>query len=257
MSLATSNDTLKTIASLRSVHGNFSEREVPEADVEQVLAASVRAASASAMQSYSIVVVRDREAQQSICGYRGSCLLAYFVDYTRSIATASRRGLDFAPADIEWFVTGSTSAVLAAQTAVIAARSLGIDSLVTNGLHRGRMERLWEMLGLPRRYCFPLVAVVLGYAAGEPAFPKGRVEGPGVVHRDTYHFLTPEETDALVQQYDDKSQHLGLVENWDESGYAHYIDWFHQEWLARSRRKGRTQMFRRLRQAGFLEQEAV
>ena len=33
--------------------------------------------------------------------------------------------------------------MLAVQTAVIAAKSLGIDSLLTNGVHRGDMERLW------------------------------------------------------------------------------------------------------------------
>jgi nitroreductase len=251
------NETLQTIESLRSIHGDFSDRQVADGDLEQILNASVRAASASAMQSYSVVVVRDKEAQQALCGYHGSCVLAYFVDYTRTIATAGRRGLDFAPADMEWFVTGSTSAALAAQTAVIAAKSLGIDSLVTNGLHRGRMERLWEMLGLPRRYCFPLLALVLGYPASEPPHRKGRLAGPGIVHHETYHFLTAEETDGIVEQYDDKSQHMGLVEDWDKGGHEHYLDWFHQEWLARARRKGRTQMFRRLRLAGFLEQEGV
>ena len=80
---------------------------------------------------------------------------------------------------MEAFVTGSTNTILAAQTAVIAAKSLGIDSLLTNGVHRGDMERLWEMLGLPRQYCFPLIALVLGYAAKEPAYQKGRLSGPG------------------------------------------------------------------------------
>lgn len=252
LSAAPANETLRTISSLRTIHGDFSDKEIPDADIEQVLGASVRAASASAMQSYSIVVVRDKDVQQKMCGFRGSCALLYFLDYTRSIVTAKRLGNDFAPADMEWFVTGSTNTMLAVQTAVIAAKSLGIDSLITNGVHRGDMERLWVTLGLPRKYCFPLVAVVLGYAAKEPPYQKGRLNGPGIVHRGTYHQLTGEESDAIIRQYDDKSRHLGLVEDWDTK-HKHYLDWLHREWLGRNRQAGETQILKRVRLAGFVE----
>ncbi len=253
LSAAPTNETLRTIASLRTIHGDFSDKEIPDADIEQILGASVRAASASAMQSYSIVVVRDKEAQRAICGYRGSCLLLYLLDYTRTVATAKRLGHEFAPDDMEWFVTGSTNTLLAAQTAVIAAKSMGIDSLLTNGVHRGNMERHWEALGLPRKYCLPLIALVLGYPAKEPAYQKGRLKGPGIVHRGTFHELTAGEADAIVGQYDDKALHLGLVEDWDKNGHKHYLDWFHKEWLGRNRRSGETQILQRLRVAGFVE----
>jgi nitroreductase len=251
-SAAPANETLRTIAALRSIHGDFSDREIPDGDLDQILGATVRAASASAMQSYSIVVVRDREAQRKVCGYAGSCTLVYFLDYNRTIATAKRLNMEFTPNDMEWFVTGSTNTMLAAQTAVIAAKSMGIDSLLTNGVHRGDMERFSQMLGLPRQYCFPLIALVLGYAAKEPAFQKGRLNGPGIVHRGSYHNVTPEEADAIVRQYDDKRLHLGLVEDWDK-GHTHYLEWFHKTWLGRNRAPGRTQIAQRIRLAGFEE----
>ena len=250
---APTNETLRTISSLRTIHGDFSDKQIPDADIEQILGASVRAASASAMQSYSIVVVRDPEAQRKICGYRGSCLLLYLLDYTRVLATAKRLGHEYAPANLEAFVTGSTNTILAVQTAVIAAKSLGIDSLLTNGVHRGNMERLWEMLGLPRQHCFPLIALVLGYPAKEPAFQKGRLKGPGIVHRGAYHHLTDAEADAIVGQYDDKALHLGLNEEWDKNGHKHYLDWFHKDWIGRNARPGETQILQRVRQAGFIE----
>lgn len=247
------NETLSTIASLRTIHGDFSDKPVSDADIEQILTASVRAASASALQSYSIVVVRDPEIQRKLCGYRGSCLLLYLLDYNRSIATAKRLGHEFTPGNLESFVTGSTNTILAAQTAVVAAKALGIDSLLTNGVHRGDMERLWEMLGLPRKYCFPLIALVLGYAAQEPAYQKGRLRGPGVIHYGKYRNVTDEEADALVRQYDDKSLHLGLNEDWDKNGHKHYLDWLHKVWLGRNARPGESQILQRARQAGFVE----
>ena len=53
------NETLKTIHSLRTIHGNFSDKAVPDDTIRLIIGASVRAANASAYQSYSIVVVKD------------------------------------------------------------------------------------------------------------------------------------------------------------------------------------------------------
>ncbi len=247
------NETLATISRLRTIHGDFSDKPVSDQDLETILGASVRAANASAFQSYSIVVVRDPALQRTVCGYRGSCLLLYLADFTRIVATGKRLGHDYDPGNMELFVTASTNTILAAQTAVIAAKSLGIDSLLTNGVHRGDMERLWEKLDLPRKHCFPLIALVLGYPAKEPPYLKGRLSGPGVVHRGAYHQLTSEEADGIIRQYDDKTLHLGLVEDWDQKGHKHYLDWLHQEWLGRNRRPGETQILQRLRKAGFVE----
>ena len=247
------NETLATIAKLRTIHGDFSDKPISDQNLETILGASVRAANASAFQSYSIVVVRDPAMQRTVCGYRGSCLLLYLADFTRILATGKRLGHEYDPGNMEAFVTASTNTILAAQTAVIAAKSLGIDSLLTNGVHRGDMERLWTKLELPRKYCFPLIALVLGYAAKEPGYLKGRLKGPGVVHQGTYHNVTDAEADAIVRQYDDKTLHLGLNEDWDQKGHKHYLDWLHKEWLGRGRKPGETQISARLRQAGFVE----
>jgi len=155
------HETLKTIAGLRTIHGNFLDQEIPQATIQQVLQASIRAAHAANAQSYSIVVVKDRTLMQQVCTYRGSCMLLYCVDYNRLKASAESLGHPYFPDTITDFVTASINAAFAAQTAVIAARSLGVDCLTTNGIHRGDMERVWKLLDLPQTHCFPLIAVVL------------------------------------------------------------------------------------------------
>jgi nitroreductase len=246
---------MKTIARLRTIHGDFSDRQVPDDAVQAILEASVRAASASAMQSYSIVVVRDAATMSRLTGYRGSCLLLYCVDFTRFVECAARLGHRYDPGGILSFVTGSTNTILAAQTAVIAARSLGVESLLTNAVHRGDLRRTWELLGLPERYCFPLIALLLGYAAKEPPFRTGRLTGPSVVHRERYQRLDLAQTDAIIRQYDEKANQLGLVANWDQKGHRHYLDWLFQDWLpavdpATPAARG---MLELLRGSGFLD----
>jgi hypothetical protein len=113
--------------------------------------------------------------------------------------------------------------------------------------------------GLPDRYCFPLIALVLGYAAKEPAYIKGRLSGPGVIHLGRYHRMSNKELNEIVRQYDDKSRHLGLVEDWDQKSHAQYLDWLYKDWLrvpsAQVSRSASTesQMSKFMRKSGFIE----
>jgi nitroreductase len=248
------NETIKTIGSLRTIHGNFLDKPLPESAVQTILQASVRAANASNMQSYSIVVVKDRPKMKAVCTYQGSCMLLYCVDFNRVKASAESLGYSYFPDNIENFVTASINTVLAAQTAAIAAKSLGIDSLITNGIHRGDMERVWKLLDLPQTSCFPLIALVLGYPTKEPPYQKGRLNGVGVIHYENYHKLSKEEVADITRQYDDKERHLGLNEDWKAQGYNHYMDWWFKDWLGGSKPTDReTQMLRFLRRSGFVE----
>ena len=246
------NVTLKTIHSLRSTHGNFTDRPIPDAALKEILGACVRAANASNNQSYAIIVVNDRKKMMQICGYSGSCLLVFCADYGRIKAEAQLMGYSFDPGSMEYFVTASTNTVLAAQTAVIAAKSLGIDSLLTNGVHRGDMGRLWTLLDLPERHCFPIIALVLGYATVEPPFMAGRLTGTGVIHNDDYHHLTEAEVGELIQKYDQPGEHLALDDGWSAKGYKHYLDWYFKEWASRNA-GGESQILRVLKLAGFVE----
>ena len=192
---------------------------------------------------------------KSVCGYQGGCLLLYCADYTRLKICAESLGYNYDPGTMEGFVTASTNTVLAAQTAVIAARSLGIDSLLTNGIHRGDMERLWKLLDLPQTHCFPIIALVLGYST-EPGHLKGRLDGPGVIHSEKYHALTKEEVGEIVLKYDDKQRNLGLNDDWAAKGHKHYLDWFFKDWMGvRSKPAAQeTQILRVLKRTRFVEE---
>ena len=248
------NETIKTIGSLRTIHGNFLDKPLPESALQTILQASIRAANASNMQSYSIVVVKDRAKMKAVCTYQGSCMLLYCVDFNRVKASAESLGYSYFPDNIEAFVTASINTILAAQTAAIAAKALGIDSLITNGIHRGDMDRVWKLLDLPQTCCFPLVALVLGYPTEEPPYQKGRLGGVGVIHYENYHRLTKDEVAEITRQYDDKERHLALNEDWKAQGYNHYMDWWFKDWLGDSKPTDReTQMLRFLRRSGFVE----
>lgn len=250
----TKNETIKTLMGLRTIHGNFTDKPIPDDHLDQILKASIQAANSSNMQTYSIIVVKDRAKMKELCGYQGAALLVFCVDYNRIHETAKHLGHDYYSDNMTAFVTGSVNVGLALQTAVIAARSLGIDSLTTNGIHRGDMNRVWEILDLPKEGCFPLMAHVLGYPAEEPAVDKGRLDGVGIFHEEKYHKLTKEDKETIISQYDNKEDHIALNSNWDKD-HKHYLDWLHKVWLGRRAKptSKETQMLTLLKRSGFVE----
>lgn len=226
------NETLSTIHGLRTIHGDFSTKPVSDEDLETIIAASVRAANASARQSYSIVAVSDPMRIAKVCGYTALRMLLYCVDFNRIADTAKHLDCRFEAGDLRNFLTGAIDTVLAAQTAAVAARSLGIETFFTNGIHRGDMQRVYDCLELPQTGCFPIIALLLGYAKKERAHMMGRLSGAGVVHHERYRRLTGDEAAELVAVYDDPERHIGLIGDWQEKGFEHYLEWFYRAWTA-------------------------
>ncbi len=249
------NDTLKTIGGLRTTHGNFTDQPIGEQQLDLILDATVRAANASNMQTYSIIVVKDRAKMKAVCGYQAGCLLVYCVDANRLKACAQALDHPYFPGNMNSFITSSTNTILAVQTAAIAARSLGIDYLITNGLHRGDMKRQWDLLNLPKEHCYPLIALLLGYPTKEPDQKKGRLTDTGIIHRETYHALTPKQANEVIAEYDDPDKHLALNNAWKNQGHKHYLDWLFTAWLRGSAKPttSETQMLALLRRSGYVE----
>jgi nitroreductase len=246
--------TIETLTSLRSIHGNFSEREVSMQDLETILDCAIRAANASNRQSYSIVVVEDSEAIFNCCGYRGSKALLFCVDFNRLVALAKHTGHEYNAEGPVNFITGAVDTMLVAQSAAVAAKALGIDSLFTNGIHRKGLAKVAQQFNLPPKYCFPLILLVLGYPTEEPTFLKGRVRS-GVIHSGHYQSLSGAELDKLVREYDAPENHLGLSTTWAADGFGHYLDWFFEKWSGRGDPAKEKEFMDFLIQAGFLKMQ--
>ncbi|MDF2943187.1 MAG: nitroreductase [Herbinix sp.] len=226
------NETINIIENLKTVR-HFSDKKISKEHLSVILESCVNAATASARQTYSIIVVDDKEVMKEI-GYIGNITLIFCVDFNRVIDTAEYLGFQYKlRIPITDFITGSTDTLLAAQTAAIAAKSLGIDSFFSNCIHRGNINRIYDLLKLPEKYCFPLTALILGYSDEEKSkiTKKGRLSGPGIIHFNTYQSLNSQGLENIVLEYDSQDKHfLSLIDDWREKGYSHYLDYFYEKW---------------------------
>ncbi|NHJ38923.1 MAG: nitroreductase [Asgard group archaeon] len=223
------NETIETIQSLRSIR-EFSDKEIKKDDLETILDSAVRAANASSRQDYSIIVVEDGEILDKLF-YGANKGLLFCIDFTRLVDTAKELNYEYNPDNIWDYLCGSTDAILVAQTAAIAAKSLGIDSIFTNSVHRAELSKVYELFNLPKEFCFPLLALGLGYAKSEPSIKKGRLK-LGVIHYHKHKRMTSEDVANIVKQYDDfENTGLGIPsDRLAEFGVKDYFEFFYTKW---------------------------
>lgn len=225
------NETLDTIKSLRTVHWDFNDRQVSKADVETIIEHSLRTANSDNLTDYSVVVVTDPAALNTISGGESggkavTCLV-YVIDHTRIIQCARALGHDqFHPLDRLYnFFIAMYDVCAAAQTAVIAAKAMGIDSLITNFSHRHKPNDLMELLNMPKEYCFPVIQVILGYSDKPSAVTTGRLSKKHVIHYEKYTPVDGIDTQAIIEEMD------AIYPGYINEKYKHALDWYFNEWF--------------------------
>ncbi len=222
------NKTIETIYDLRSTR-DFNDKRIDDETLSTIINTSLRASNAGGRQGYSVIVVRDREKIKSVFNYDGDTALMFCADYNRIVDTGRHLGYEFTVERTHDFVTGCTDAVMVAQTAAIAAISLGVESFFTNSLHRGDINRIFKEFELPEKHCFPVITVIMGYTDTDPKPRKGRLT-KGVVHYDKYHRLTSDEMQELVERYDQEEDPM-THSPWKEKGFKRFLDMFYDDWF--------------------------
>jgi len=216
---------------LHTTHGNFTDKPVSEPDLKLILNSSVKGANASNRQSYSIIVIRGADNVKNItgCGYGSPVALVYCADYNRIYKVGERLGYACDYDNLFNYLTAHTDAIIAAQTAVMTAASLGIGNMYTNAIHnlpRKDIRELCTQLEIPEEHCFPVIAVLLGYEDG--SHPKaGKLDGKGVIHYDKYTPLSAADTDDIIKKVNNPDNHFG-----DANGCKDYLEYYYTKWSA-------------------------
>jgi nitroreductase len=194
------NAVLDTILNHRSVRG-FLSRPLAQGTLETLIAAGQSASTSSNLQFWSVVAVEDAERKSRLAELAGQqqfirdtpLLLVWLADLSRldRIAAVHQAQVD-GTHYLEEFIVGVVDAALAAQSALIAAESLGLGGVYI-GAMRNLPEQIAAELALP-----PHVFAVFGLAIGypDPARETGikpRLPQSVVLHREQYSSATRQE----------------------------------------------------------------
>jgi nitroreductase len=246
------NEVLATILNHRSVRGFLPER-LPDGTLELLIAAAQSASTSSNLQFWSVVAVQETERRSRMAELAGQqqfirdapLLLVWLADMSRLDRIAAERQAQVDGTHyLEEFIVGVVDAALAAQSALIAAESLGLGAVYI-GAMRNLPEQVAAELALPP-HVFAVFGMSIGYP--DPARETGikpRLPQSVVLHREQYSAAT--HADA-IEGYN------AIVRGFQREQGMQSIDWTQQCFNRvkdAAALRGRDRMREALRNLGF------
>ena len=193
------NEVIRQLYERKSVRA-FTEQEIDEEIVQEILQAAVMAPTAGNMQLYTILRISDPEILtklSELCDHqpfiaKGKLVLLFLADYRKWQDAFRHAGCGIREPGAGDLILAIDDAVIAAQNAVTAAWSYGIGSCYIGDVMEN-MEQLRELLHLPE-LVFPAALLVFGYPTEQQERrPKPERTLAHMVHENTYQILSEEE----------------------------------------------------------------
>ena len=197
-------------------HGSvrhYKPDSVPTEMVETIVAAAQRSSTSSNLQMTSVVAVTDaakRGRLAELCGNQSHIavapvFMAWCADLYRLDRVCELRGHQQVAEYVENFLLATVDAAIAAQTAALAAESLGLGICYIGSI-RNNPQAVIELLALPR-FVFPVTGMTLGWPAAAPRI-RPRLPTQAVLHWETYNC----DQDQALRDYDRVMIETGIYE---------------------------------------------
>lgn len=175
----------------RTTIRKYSDEELTERELEEMLASAVHAPTCGGMQLYNIVVTRSEEGKKALrpahfnqpCVMSAQCVLTFCADFRRVSRWAEARGAKPGFENIQSFISAALDAAIVAQQFVTIAELNGWGTCYL-GTTTWNAPQIIEALKLPE-LVVPLITVTVG-APGERPPLQPRLPLEAVVSRETY-----------------------------------------------------------------------
>ena len=210
------NAVIQTILARKSVRA-YEDREIPAEVRDSILYAALRAPTAGNMMLYSILVVSDQGIKEKLvetCDNqpliaKAPLVLLFLADYQRWYDYFTVSGVRqycevqgepmLKPEEGDLFLA-CCDALIAAQTAVIAAESLGVGSCYIGDIMEN-YEIHRDLFDLPR-YVFPICLLCLGYPTDQQKRRSmtSRFDRKYIIFENRYHRLSEGEFIAMMHE---------------------------------------------------------
>lgn len=206
------NEVLKTIHRRKSVRV-FSDDPVSPEIKEQILEAAFRAPTAGNQMLYTLLDITDQTKKNRLavlCDNQpfiaeAPLALIFLADTRRWDDCYRAAGIEPRAPQLGDLILACEDALIAAQSSVLAAESLGLGSCYIGDILEQR-EEMTELLHLDP-FVFPVTMVVYGYPAEQQKQRKqpGRFDKRFIVQENGYRRLTEEEVRSMfISELEDR-----------------------------------------------------
>ena len=202
------NDVIRQLEARKSVRA-YEPKEIPQEDVRAILSAAVQAPTAGNMTLWTAIHVTDPDKKQALsvsCDNqpfiaKAPLVLVFCADYKRwfDLFKTIDLGEELRRPGEGDFLLAMSDALIAAQSAVVAADALGYGSCYIGDIIEN-CDTQREILGLPE-YVKPVGMVVIGVPTAQQMERKkpARFEIEDVVHENTYQPAGAQKFRAMLE----------------------------------------------------------
>ena len=184
----------------------YSEKEIPDSLLNELLEIAARASNTSNMQLYSVIVTRDKAQKAKMASAHfnqpmvttAPVVLTFCADANRFVKWASFRQAEAGFNNFQTFIAAVIDSMLFAQTFCVAAEEKGLG-ICYLGTATYNAAPLIEALSLPR-LVVPVTAITVGYPAEPLPEQCERLPLEAIVHREYYVDYTETAINALYKE---------------------------------------------------------
>ncbi len=193
-------DNMKTRRSIRQ----YTDQDIPESLLNELLGIATRASNTGNMQLYSVVITRDQVNKNKMAPAHfnqkmvttAPVVLTFCADVNRFVKWAQQRKAKAGFNNFQTFIAAMIDTIIFAQAFCTAAEEKGLG-ICYLGTATYNADKLIEALSLPK-LVVPVTAVTMGWPAEEPAQPE-RLPLQAVIHNESYTDYSPASIDDLYK----------------------------------------------------------
>ncbi len=201
----------------------YSDKNIDDTLLNEILEAGVRASTTGNMQVYSIVVTRNEEKKKELAPFHfdqpmitnASVVLTFCADFNRFNKWCEQRNATPGYDNFLSFMTAAIDALLVAQNVCVAAESKGLG-ICYLGTTTYMADKIIEQLKLPKGVV-PVTTVTVGYPDESPGLTD-RLPLDAIVHYESYKDYTTEDIESYYNEKENLEENKAFVaENNKES----------------------------------------
>ena len=233
----------------------YSEKELDETLLIDLLEAACRSSNTGNMQAYSIIVTRDAAQKQALAPahfnqkqvIEAPVVLTFCVDFNRIERWCLQRNATPGFDNVQALTYAAIDAVIVAQTFCVAAEESGLG-ICYLGTTTYNAEMIIDVLGLPR-LVLPVTTLSVGYPKEPATTPlPDRLPLEGIVHQEKYTEFDTIAIDRLYAEKEALEESLRFIEiNQKENLAQIYTDirykktdneFFSESWIKAIKKQG-------------------
>lgn len=196
----------------------YSDRDIDNDLLDEILQCGTRASTTGNMQLYSIIVTRDAEMKEMMAPLHfnqpmvkdAPVTLTFCADFNRFNKWCRQRDAEPGYDNFLSFMTAAIDALLVAQTVCIAAESKGVG-ICYLGTVLYTAEKIIDLLSLPAGVV-PVAVVTLGWPAEKPD-QIDRISLSALVHKEQYHDYSKEDIDVIFAEKEARADSAQFIKD--------------------------------------------